>query len=111
MKSELEYIQSINANSINHTNSLTTHQNEDTNQKKKRVSSNGSSTNALPRLWFKRTYPKHCRNIKHIKVAFSELHLMLVLLNNYQALNAIGFRKILKIHDNWLQTSSGEEWR
>lgn len=37
--------------------------------------------------------------IKQLKLAYSEMYLNLVLLQNYQNLNYTGFRKILKKHD------------
>ncbi|VDP11108.1 unnamed protein product [Soboliphyme baturini] len=51
------------------------------------------------------------RTISELKNAFSEFYLSLVLLQNYQQLNATGFRKILKKHDKVLQTTKGSEWR
>ncbi|XP_074763036.1 solute carrier family 53 member 1 isoform X2 [Athene noctua] len=51
------------------------------------------------------------RNIKDLKLAFSELYLSLILLQNYQNLNFTGFRKILKKHDKNLETVRGAEWR
>lgn len=51
------------------------------------------------------------RTLKNLKVAFSELYLMLTLLKNYQVLNFTGFRKIMKKHDKLFQTTRGEEWR
>ncbi|KAM6305784.1 solute carrier family 53 member 1 isoform 2-T2 [Aegotheles albertisi] len=51
------------------------------------------------------------RNIKDLKLAFSELYLSLILLQNYQNLNFTGFRKILKKHDKNLETARGAEWR
>uniref|UniRef100_A0A8B9HE89 Xenotropic and polytropic retrovirus receptor 1a n=1 Tax=Astyanax mexicanus TaxID=7994 RepID=A0A8B9HE89_ASTMX len=53
---------------------------------------------------------KH-RNIKDLKLAFSEFYLSLILLQNYQNLNFTGFRKILKKHDKILETSRGADWR
>uniref|UniRef100_A0A8C6H311 Solute carrier family 53 member 1 n=1 Tax=Mus spicilegus TaxID=10103 RepID=A0A8C6H311_MUSSI len=51
------------------------------------------------------------RNIKDLKLAFSEFYLSLILLQNYQNLNFTGFRKILKKHDKILETSRGADWR
>ncbi|XP_030640330.1 xenotropic and polytropic retrovirus receptor 1a isoform X1 [Chanos chanos] len=51
------------------------------------------------------------RNIKDLKLAFSEFYLSLILLQNYQNLNFTGFRKILKKHDKILETSRGGDWR
>ncbi|XP_054240463.1 xenotropic and polytropic retrovirus receptor 1 isoform X2 [Indicator indicator] len=51
------------------------------------------------------------RNIRDLKLAFSELYLSLILLQNYQNLNFTGFRKILKKHDKNLETARGAEWR
>ncbi|XP_076841478.1 xenotropic and polytropic retrovirus receptor 1a isoform X1 [Brachyhypopomus gauderio] len=53
---------------------------------------------------------KH-RNIKDLKLAFSEFYLSLILLQNYQNLNFTGFRKILKKHDKILETTRGADWR
>ncbi|XP_029084152.1 xenotropic and polytropic retrovirus receptor 1 isoform X2 [Monodon monoceros] len=51
------------------------------------------------------------RNLKDLKLAFSEFYLSLILLQNYQNLNFTGFRKILKKHDKILETSRGADWR
>ncbi|KAL6489931.1 hypothetical protein MHYP_G00002760 [Metynnis hypsauchen] len=53
---------------------------------------------------------KH-RNIKDLKLAFSEFYLSLILLQNYQNLNFTGFRKILKKHDKIFETARGADWR
>ncbi|XP_063747231.1 xenotropic and polytropic retrovirus receptor 1a isoform X2 [Eleginops maclovinus] len=53
---------------------------------------------------------KH-HNIKDLKLAFSEFYLSLILLQNYQNLNFMGFRKILKKHDKILDTPRGADWR
>ncbi|XP_030629080.1 LOW QUALITY PROTEIN: xenotropic and polytropic retrovirus receptor 1 homolog [Chanos chanos] len=53
---------------------------------------------------------KH-RNIKDLKLAFSEFYLSLILLQNYQNLNFTGFRKILKKHDKIFETVRGADWR
>ncbi|XP_026525020.1 xenotropic and polytropic retrovirus receptor 1 [Notechis scutatus] len=53
----------------------------------------------------------HHRNIKDLKLAFSEFYLSLILLQNYQNLNFTGFRKILKKHDKILETPRGADWR
>lgn len=62
---------------------------------------------------FKRSQEERCqhRNIKDLKLAFSEFYLSLILLQNYQNLNFTGFRKILKKHDKILDTSRGADWR
>ncbi|CAF1486153.1 unnamed protein product [Didymodactylos carnosus] len=65
----------------------------------------------LKRIPEQRTQRMHYKNTNNLKVAFSELYLMLVLLQNYQVLNFTGFRKILKKHDKLFQTTRGEEWR
>ena len=46
-----------------------------------------------------------------LRLAFSEFYLSLILVQNYQSLNFIGFRKILKKHDKIFKTTSGCEWR
>lgn len=51
------------------------------------------------------------RKLNDLKLAFSELYLMLILLKNYQTLNFTGFRKILKKHDKLFETTSGHDWR
>lgn len=49
--------------------------------------------------------------VRSLKTAFSEFHLRLVLLQNYQQLNSVGFRKILKKHDDLLGGTAGLKWR
>ena len=39
------------------------------------------------------------RKAQNLKLAFSEFYLSLILLQNYQSLNFMGFKKILKKHD------------
>ncbi|KAJ1171949.1 hypothetical protein NDU88_003806 [Pleurodeles waltl] len=51
------------------------------------------------------------RNMRDLKLAFSEFYLSLILLQNYQNLNFTGFRKILKKHDKILDTPRGADWR
>ncbi|KAG5896367.1 hypothetical protein JTB14_005845 [Gonioctena quinquepunctata] len=51
------------------------------------------------------------RKLQELKLAFSEFYLGLILLQNYQTLNHVGFRKILKKHDKLLATSVGAKWR
>ncbi|XP_064420202.1 solute carrier family 53 member 1-like [Latimeria chalumnae] len=46
-----------------------------------------------------------------LKLAFSELYLSLILLQNYQNLNFTGFCKIMKKHDKLLRTHRGAEWQ
>uniref|UniRef100_UPI00358F8AF2 solute carrier family 53 member 1 isoform X2 n=1 Tax=Myxine glutinosa TaxID=7769 RepID=UPI00358F8AF2 len=53
----------------------------------------------------------HYRNLRDLKLAFSEFYLSLILLQNYQNLNFTGFRKILKKHDKILETTRGADWR
>ncbi|KAK7889522.1 hypothetical protein WMY93_025082 [Mugilogobius chulae] len=62
---------------------------------------------------FNRSQEERCqhRNIKDLKLAFSEFYLSLILLQNYQNLNFTGFRKILKKHDKILDTPRGADWR
>ncbi|KAJ1146113.1 hypothetical protein NDU88_012395 [Pleurodeles waltl] len=45
-----------------------------------------------------------------LKLAFSELYLSLVLLENYQNLNYMGFHKITKKHDKLFGVYRGSEW-
>ncbi|CAF2444162.1 unnamed protein product [Rotaria sp. Silwood2] len=62
----------------------------------------------------RRQYRKILRsNYNHIddlKLAFSELYLLLVLLQNYQTLNYMGFKKILTKHDKLFHRLNGIEW-
>ncbi|XP_067868001.1 xenotropic and polytropic retrovirus receptor 1 homolog [Heterodontus francisci] len=46
-----------------------------------------------------------------LKLAFSELYLSLVLLQNYQNLNLTGFSKILKKYDKMFDTTKGTGWQ
>ncbi|MEE6505257.1 hypothetical protein FKM82_005478 [Ascaphus truei] len=46
-----------------------------------------------------------------LKLAFSELYLSLVLLQNYQNLNYMGFSKITEKHDKLFGTQRGNEWK
>jgi SPX domain protein involved in polyphosphate accumulation len=48
--------------------------------------------------------------IDDLKLAFSELYLLLVLLQNYQTLNHMGFKKILTKHDKLFHENNGIEW-
>ncbi|CAF0865164.1 unnamed protein product [Didymodactylos carnosus] len=50
------------------------------------------------------------RRVHDLKLAFSELYLLLVLLQNYQTLNYMGFRKILKKHDKLFYEQNGANW-
>ncbi|KAG5285981.1 hypothetical protein AALO_G00009670 [Alosa alosa] len=65
------------------------------------------------RAVFHLTQQERCthRNIKDLKLAFSEFYLSLILLQNYQNLNFTGFRKILKKHDKIFETTRGADWR
>ncbi|CAB3402428.1 unnamed protein product [Caenorhabditis bovis] len=51
------------------------------------------------------------RSEQQLKLAFSEFYLSLVLIQNYQQLNATGFRKILKKHDKLTGNEKGLDWR
>ncbi|KAK6056561.1 SPX domain protein [Cooperia oncophora] len=48
---------------------------------------------------------------QQLKLAFSEFYLSLVLVQNFQQLNATGFRKILKKHDKLTGNERGLDWR
>lgn len=54
---------------------------------------------------------ENAKTSQQLKLAFSEFYLSLVLLQNYQQLNATGFRKILKKHDKLTENERGLEWR
>lgn len=49
-------------------------------------------------------------DVNDLKLAFSELYLLLVLLQNYQTLNYMGFKKILTKHDKLFHKVNGIEW-
>ncbi|EJW80594.1 EXS family protein [Wuchereria bancrofti] len=51
---------------------------------------------------------EHAKTAQQLKLAFSEFYLSLVLLQNYQQLNATGFRKILKKHDKLIENERVE---
>ncbi|XP_037083470.1 xenotropic and polytropic retrovirus receptor 1 homolog isoform X2 [Pollicipes pollicipes] len=51
------------------------------------------------------------RKAQNMKLAFSEFYLSLILLQNYQSLNFMGFKKILKKHDKILSLETGAKWR
>ncbi|KAL3068428.1 hypothetical protein niasHT_030719 [Heterodera trifolii] len=54
---------------------------------------------------------EQAKTAQQLKLAFSEFYLNLVLLQNYQQLNATGFRKILKKHDKLMLNDRGMAWR
>ncbi|MCP9258500.1 Xenotropic and polytropic retrovirus receptor 1 [Dirofilaria immitis] len=54
---------------------------------------------------------EQAKTAQQLKLAFSEFYLALVLLQNYQQLNATGFRKILKKHDKLMENERGLDWR
>ncbi|VDN07786.1 unnamed protein product [Thelazia callipaeda] len=60
---------------------------------------------------FQYIFKEHSKTAQQLKLAFSEFYLSLVLLQNYQQLNATGFRKILKKHDKLLENERGLDWR
>ncbi|XP_017852158.1 xenotropic and polytropic retrovirus receptor 1 isoform X2 [Drosophila busckii] len=47
---------------------------------------------------------------RQLRIAYSEFYLMLVLLQNFQALNETGFRKICKKYDKYLKSTRGMQW-
>ncbi|KAM3910983.1 solute carrier family 53 member 1-like [Leptodactylus fuscus] len=51
------------------------------------------------------------KSLSDLKLAFSELYFSLVLLQNYQNLNYMGFKKITEKHDELFGTQRGLEWR
>uniref|UniRef100_A0A915BJA1 Xenotropic and polytropic retrovirus receptor 1 n=1 Tax=Parascaris univalens TaxID=6257 RepID=A0A915BJA1_PARUN len=74
------------------------------------------SANLRNRLARRRTSSKHmnrerAKTAQQLKLAFSEFYLSLVLVQNYQQLNATGFRKILKKHDKLTVNERGLDWR
>uniref|UniRef100_A0A0N5AD05 SPX domain-containing protein n=1 Tax=Syphacia muris TaxID=451379 RepID=A0A0N5AD05_9BILA len=54
---------------------------------------------------------ERAKTAQQLKLAFSEFYLSLVLVQNYQQLNALGFRKILKKHDKLIGNERGLDWR
>lgn len=54
---------------------------------------------------------EQAKTAQQLKLAFSEFYLSLVLVQNYQQLNATGFRKILKKHDKLTMNENGLNWR
>ncbi|XP_056395429.1 xenotropic and polytropic retrovirus receptor 1 homolog isoform X3 [Hyla sarda] len=60
---------------------------------------------------FHRLYRARHKSLSDLKLAFSELYLSLVLLQNYQNLNFTGFEKITEKHDELFGTQRGLEWR
>ncbi|PFX33295.1 xenotropic and polytropic retrovirus receptor 1-like [Stylophora pistillata] len=59
----------------------------------------------------KKVKVKTNKKVNHLKFAFGEFYLSLVLLQNYQQLNFTGFRKILKKHDKLFETTNGADYR
>ncbi|CEF67600.1 Xenotropic and polytropic retrovirus receptor 1 [Strongyloides ratti] len=59
----------------------------------------------------KKAVKETAKSAQHLKLAFSEFYLSLILLQNYQEMNSTGFRKILKKHDKLMQNERGLEWR
>ncbi|XP_051787655.1 xenotropic and polytropic retrovirus receptor 1 homolog [Erpetoichthys calabaricus] len=51
------------------------------------------------------------KTLQDLKLAFSELYLSLVLLQNYQNLNYTGFCKILRKHDKTFDSCQGGTWQ
>lgn len=54
---------------------------------------------------------ERAKTAQQLKLAFSEFYLSLVLVQNYQQLNGLGFRKILKKHDKLTGNERGLDWR
>jgi len=50
------------------------------------------------------------KNEKELKLAFSEFYLSLIIIQDYQKFNTIGFQKIMKKFDKNLSCKSGAEW-
>ncbi|XP_069465189.1 xenotropic and polytropic retrovirus receptor 1 homolog [Ambystoma mexicanum] len=72
-------------------------------------------SSSVPRKHTRLLNTSHSHRAQHktmcdLKLAFSELYLSLVLLQNYQNLNFMGFHKITKKHDKLFGTSRGSEW-
>jgi|UniRef100_A0A914PVP6 hypothetical protein len=68
-----------------------------------RFTGNSSANNKIPK--------EHTKTAQQLKLAFSEFYLSLVLVQNFQQLNATGFRKILKKHDKMMMNERGLDWR
>ena len=50
------------------------------------------------------------KNEKELKLAFSEFYLSLIIIQDYQKFNMLGFQKILKKFDKNLTCKNGAEW-
>lgn len=73
-----------------------------------------TATSAIRRRFGRRVgnlAKEQTKTSQQLKLAFSEFYLSLVLVQNYQQLNATGFRKILKKHDKLTGNERGLEWR
>ncbi|UJR20091.1 hypothetical protein I4U23_023223 [Adineta vaga] len=84
-----------------------------TTHRKQQSNTKTSMNHIVPDQFLKNNEKKHklYKDIKNLKLAYSEYYLMLVLLQKYQLLNFTGFIKILKKHDKLFQTTRGNEWR
>lgn len=124
LKNELEYIESSRRrrpstfDNVSYTRRIET----DTIENVQIIGNSNERNNA--HSWFKnlksersKSFNQHkqmkrhrLRRLNDLKLAFSELYLMLILLKNYQTLNFTGFRKILKKHDKLFENANGHEW-
>ncbi|XP_029469357.1 LOW QUALITY PROTEIN: xenotropic and polytropic retrovirus receptor 1 homolog [Rhinatrema bivittatum] len=77
-------------------------------QEEKEPSSLWRSRHVLQRSFSHRAQRK---TICDLKLALSELYLSLILLQNYQSLNFLGFHKITKKYDKLFRTFRGAEWK
>ncbi|CAF3536748.1 unnamed protein product [Rotaria sp. Silwood1] len=62
------------------------------------------------RRHYRKILRSNYNHIDDLKLAFSELYLLLVLLQNYQTLNYMSFKKILTKHDKLFHRLNGIEW-
>ena len=71
---------------------------------------NESEQSIIQRRRHRTLFHSNYHRIDDLKLAFSELYLSLVLLQNYQTLNYMGFKKILTKHDKLFHKITGIEW-
>jgi SPX domain protein involved in polyphosphate accumulation len=77
---------------------------------KKPLIMNESEQSIIRQRRHKKLLRSNYHRIDDLKLAFSELYLLLVLLQNYQTLNYMGFKKILTKHDKLFHETNGIEW-
>ncbi len=109
LKSEVELIQNNHGHDHLALSNVFYRQRVDVNVEN--LSSSNPENNNNPIIEHRRMKRHRFLKLNDLKLAFSELYLMLILLKNYQTLNFVGFRKILKKHDKLFETNRGYQWR